>query len=160
MPADASQFTRMRKLQAAQARVPGISNKIITHLSQPLYTATGLSVFLPSAGKSSFAPFNRINVSNARHSKLKIPGGNVFGSPLPPTLPYIDGGVSSNSGARIIDGGAPSNSGARIYDGGNVGNTTTPTSVSGGAASGSGGPAYSGGSATSTGGTTYSGGGP
>ena len=157
--ADASQFTQMRKLQAAQARVPGITNKMSTHLSQPLYTATGLSVFLPSFSgkKSSFTTFNRINVSNARHSKLKIPGGNVFG--FPREVPVVDGGSFSNAGGRAFDGGTPSNSGGRIYDGGQLPDPIVPV-VTGGSASAGTGSALSGGSAGAAGGTTYSGGGP
>jgi hypothetical protein len=46
--ADASQFTQLKKYRAVQNRGLITSKKVITHLYQPLPTATGLVDFLPS----------------------------------------------------------------------------------------------------------------
>jgi len=79
---DASQFTQMKKFQAIQARIPGISDKINTHLSQPVPTASGLPDFLPSFSNkitSSTPNYVPINIVTGRQTKPKVPGGNVNG---------------------------------------------------------------------------------
>jgi hypothetical protein len=77
---DASQFTQMKKFQAIERRVPGITDKIVTHLYQPVVSTTGLPDFLPSFTNKFVGPksYSRINVSTGKHSKPKIPGGNVY----------------------------------------------------------------------------------
>jgi hypothetical protein len=46
--ADASQFTQMKKHRAIQARDLSTSQRVITHLYQPVPTASGITNFLPS----------------------------------------------------------------------------------------------------------------
>jgi hypothetical protein len=78
---DASQFTQMKKLQAVERRVPGISDKIITHLYQPVNMSSGLPDFLPSFSNKFVQPskYTPIGVSTGPQAKPKVPGGNVWG---------------------------------------------------------------------------------
>ena len=79
--ADASQFTQMKKFQAVQRRVPGNSNKIYTHLYQPIPTASGLTNFLPSlVNAPPRNTLNRrvpINWLTGVQSKPKIPSRGI-----------------------------------------------------------------------------------
>lgn len=79
---DASQFTHMKKLQAIERRAPGISNKINTHLYQPVALSSGLPDFLPSFSNKYVQPikYTPIGVSTGVQAKPKVPGGNVWGS--------------------------------------------------------------------------------
>jgi hypothetical protein len=76
---DASQFTQMKKFQAIQRRVPVITNKIITHLYQPVVTTSGLTDFLPSFTNKVVAPksYTPINILTGTHSKPKVPSSGI-----------------------------------------------------------------------------------
>jgi hypothetical protein len=79
---DASQFTQMKKFQTAQANRPHIFNKSISHLYQPVPTASGLIDFLPSFSNkvtSSTPNYVPINIVTGAQSKPKVPAG--FGNP-------------------------------------------------------------------------------
>lgn len=57
---DASQFTRLKKLSAAQAQTPQNSVKPLSHLYQPYIRTAGVTDFLAStAGNRVFSFFSR-----------------------------------------------------------------------------------------------------
>ena len=75
--ADASQFTQMKKFQSVQRRVPGNSNKIYTHLYQPIPTASGLTNFLPSI----------VNADPRISLRTYVPINQVTGVQYKPRIP-------------------------------------------------------------------------
>ena len=96
---DASQFTQMKKFQSIERRVPGVSDKINTHLYQPVPNASALSDFLPSFSNKYVSPtsYIPINVVTGAQAKPKVPGGNVYGvlsggDPNPPAPAPPSGG--------------------------------------------------------------------
>jgi hypothetical protein len=82
---DASQFTQMKKFHAIERRVPVVSDKINTHLYQPVPSASGLTDFLPSFTNKYVSPtsYTPINVVTGEQAKRKFParGKSCGGNP-------------------------------------------------------------------------------
>ena len=69
---DSSQFTQMKKFKAIQNRgLVDKSTRSITHLYQPVPTASALTDFLPSFTNKKTSPliYTRINVETAPKKK-------------------------------------------------------------------------------------------
>ena len=80
---DASQFTKLKKYNAVQARnVEGEpQSRTRSHLFQPVPSVTHPLNFLASFTNkyTSSGIFSRINIVTGRQYKPKVPGGNVNG---------------------------------------------------------------------------------
>jgi hypothetical protein len=80
---DASQFIQFKKFSAIGARgAPTPSNKIITHLYQPVPSVTLQTDFLASFTNkvtSSTPNYIRKNIVTGALAKRKVPGGTLSG---------------------------------------------------------------------------------
>ena len=81
--ADASEFIRMKKYQAINARAgTDSSTKSLSHLYQPVPSVRDINTFLPSLTNKNLVankPYIPLGVLTGPQAKNRVPGGQVNG---------------------------------------------------------------------------------